>query len=353
MLTRDEMGRLFVRDPYDDEDFPQNISSAWTWQQCLRQRLGRQVDHPPDPVGTIYRGRGGRASACRSADFWSRVTRGTSIRFVNLTSLTEDNQPSPIPFPAEPLITRPGQLASLDVHTTFAATGAGVAASLTRARLVAVPSLPVARGRHGVWPGDASPALKSSSACARENAQDLSFQQPAATWSLNKLLLTASSANRVCIGGLGCNKITALTDPGFSRIDLVTDDSLIGRYHVCVDAHVVCFTISSLPALALEDCPEQVSTKRIIGVLQLPDHVLCPSPVGAIRLLVDPIHQIAPEFVSRIGGEAVANVVIGASFGRTIVEVKGAAGDAISRLRLKAHVLEKAGQAWEKSGRYV
>ena len=288
---------------------------------------------------------------CRSAEFWSRVSRGTTIRFVNLTSLTEDKQPSPIPFPPELILTRPGQSASVDVHTTSSTSGIGVAASVTRAELIAVPSLPVARRRNGLWPGDASPSV--SSLGSAQDTEAISFKQPVATnWNLNRGLLTASSANLVCIGGLGCNKAKALTDPGFSRIVLTADEAFIGRYYICVDAHVVCLAISSLPVLPVDTCPEKVTTSRVIAILQLPKLVRCPSKVGSVSMLVDPIRQIAPEFVSVSAGQKVANVVVGASFGKTAVEIKGVAGDVISRLRVKAHVLEKSGQAWEKSGRY-
>jgi hypothetical protein len=78
--------RLFVRDPYDDARFPHNVSSSWftSWSrnQCLRERLGRKVNHPPDPLGTDFRGRGGGAAICRSADYWSRLSLGTTIRYL-------------------------------------------------------------------------------------------------------------------------------------------------------------------------------------------------------------------------------------------------------------------------------
>ena len=343
--------RLFVRDPYDDDSFPTNVSTAmWTWQQCVRQRLGRRVAHPPDPLGTSSRGRGGASAVCRSADLWSRVTRGTTMRFVNLSSLTEENQPSPVPFPPDPLLVRPGETASLDVHTTYSATGIGVAASATRATVVAVPSLAVARRRHGMWPADSSP---TSSA---EPASAASYLLPAASWSLNNVLLTSSRENRVCIGGLGCNKAKALTDPGFSRIDLRTDATFIGRYVICVDAHVVCFAVWSLPLLPVDTCPApgDIAPARVYGMARLPALTPCASSAtGAIRILLDPIAQIAPEFWSEGGGQAAASIVVGASFGAMRVQLLGAAGDALTNFRVRAHVVEGAGKSWEKSGRYA
>ena len=78
--------RLFVRDPYDDARFPHNVSSSWftSWSrnQCLREKLGRNVHHPPDPLGTDLRGRGGGAAVCRSADYWSRLSLRTTIRYL-------------------------------------------------------------------------------------------------------------------------------------------------------------------------------------------------------------------------------------------------------------------------------
>ncbi len=73
--------RLFVRDPFDDARFPRSFAS-WARNQCLRQRLGRTVHHPPDPLGTGLRGRGGGAAVCRSADYWSRVSLSTTIRYL-------------------------------------------------------------------------------------------------------------------------------------------------------------------------------------------------------------------------------------------------------------------------------
>ena len=86
--------RLFVRDPYDDARFPRNFTS-WARNQCLRERLGRQVHHPPDPLGTDFRGRGGAAAVCRSADYWSRLSLRTTIRYLQLSPSPPWHPPHP------------------------------------------------------------------------------------------------------------------------------------------------------------------------------------------------------------------------------------------------------------------
>lgn len=211
--------RLFVRDPYDDDLFLKPAldngnafaRSFWTREftrhQCLRQRLGRRVLHPPDPLGVrAVRGRGGGAAMCRSPDFWTRVSLRTNVRFVKLSSLTpKEDQPSPLPLPNEAILIRPGEFATIDLHTTHVETGIGVAAHVTRAQVIAVPSLPVLRGRHGMWPPD-------SSITSPANAT-FSLEVPAAKTSINAALLTASRANRVCITGPGCNKASILRSP--------------------------------------------------------------------------------------------------------------------------------------------
>ena len=205
-----------MRDPYDDDDFPR--TSSWIRQQCLRQRLGRQVIHDLDPLGSLFRGRGGGGSVCRSSEYWTRVTLSTNIRFVNLSSLTPANQPSPIPFPPDILLVRPGEASTLDIHTTNFSSGVGVAASVTQAVIIAVPSLLVARRNHGMWPVDSV-----SSAPAADGR--ILLKQPAAKSSINPVLLTASQANTVCIGGLGCNFANG-------AIILSKSFSLICRHHM-------------------------------------------------------------------------------------------------------------------------
>ena len=247
---------------------------------------------------------------------------------MNLSSLTpEANQPSPIPFPPDPVLVQPGQIASLDLHTTYSATGIGVDSSLTRAFVVAVPGLNVARHHHGMWPAD----LRGSSL----PLTSVSLEAPAAQCSLNQQLLTASTANRVCIAGLGCNKAKSLTDPGFSRVSIQTDKEFVGSYFICVDGHTTCFVVSALPLLSTSACPTSTITQpAVFRVVQLPDLTPCGS-VGTISLLEDPIGPI-------LGGEHVASIAVGASFGAFALRLTGAAGDLVSGFRVRAHMLEAA-----------
>jgi hypothetical protein len=222
----------------------------------------------------------------------------------------------------------------MDLHTTYSATGLGVDASLTRAVVIAVPGLTVARHNNGMWPAD----VRGSSL----PPTSVSLTPPAAQWSVNQVLLTASKANRVCLAGLGCNKAKSLTDPGFSRVSLQTDSQFVGRYFICIDAHTTCFVISALPLLATSDCPTSAVTQlAVFRVVLLPGWTPCAS-VGTISLLVDPIRSISPTFVTVEGGEHVASIAVGASTPAAMLRLTGAAGDVVSGFRVRAHVLEGA-----------
>ena len=359
--------RLFVRDPFDDDLFPR--SAAAKHAQCLRQRFGRTVAHPPDPLACsdagveAYKGRGGAAALCRSGDFYSRVLQGARVRAVNESSLQPDSdQISPRAFPLEPLLVRPGAAASLDIHIAKTSTGLGVPRSVTHVHVIAVPSLPVLRRAQGLWPSDTVPQVSSTTSDQGLNA--ITGQEPAASWSINERLLTASAANVVCFDGLGCNKPKALTDPGFARVVFQTDPHFIGSYYLCIDAHTLCFEVRALPVVTASNCPTGRFTEAgVARVLLAPSLIPCPSEVnvtaGNIEWLVDPVSALAPEFMTNQGGHKVALLSVGASFGLGgALLLHGAAGDFLPGVRVKMYVLERSisaglSSAWEKSGRVL
>jgi len=228
--------------------------------------------HHLDPLGTLSRGRGGGGSVCRSSEYWTRVTLSTSIRFVNLSSLTPANQPSPIPFPPDILLVRPGETSTLDIHTTNSSSGVGVAASVTRAVVLAVPSLLVARRNHGMWPVD---SVGSASAADGR----MLLKQPAAASSINPVLLTASQANTVCIGGLGCNFANGaiIFSESFSLICCIhmytlhthaythtQEIWLFAHVHVCrlIHKHTCDFFFHSLPYMCFVNGSKTTSPHR-------------------------------------------------------------------------------------------
>jgi hypothetical protein len=82
-------------------------------------------------------------------------------------------------------------------------------------------------------------------------------------------------------------------------------------------------------------CPTSTITQpAVFRVVQLPDLTPCGS-VGTISLLEDPIGPI-------LGGEHVASIAVGASFGAFALRLTGAAGDLVSGFRVRAHMLETA-----------